>query len=355
MRVVTTGCLTLSFFISGCAGPMTPFGAIHGFVPKAKLLIASVISGQGNEARVNFYPRRQLLHASGNFTIEVEDIRGIPENYKLTLIYNGENVTRQFMARAKSEFSKDRRTLKLTSPFLRLPAARENAISVSYQRSAESKAVVSEYEPPACSAFEIVGEVESVEQFKPPERVIASINRASIDRSLNPYFVAGLIAQESAFNPMAISRSKALGLTQITALGEGEVVKKYSSWPRHPELDAMSVPALRMAILRGKINSKNEWRLDPERSVEGGVEYLTYLSDYWSKPEKRMQLVKHLEIDDRVLSEVMLASYNSGAARVSDAIERRGSDWLKDDQLSEARKYVHRVNSYCYHFTSEGE
>lgn len=355
MRVVTTGCLTLSFFVCGCAGPMTPFGAIHGFAPKAKLLLERILPGRDQEARVRFYPRRQVLHTAGKFSIEIEDAKGIPKDFKLTLIYNGEDVSRQFLARAERVYADGDTKLVLTSKSLRLPAGRQNDISVSYQRDRDSNTVISRLDPPTCSAFAVRQELADTGQFKPPARVIASINRYSGQRNLNPYFVAGLIAQESAFDPRAISRSKALGLTQITSLGEGEVVKKFTDWPRHPDLENMSVPALRMAILRGKINARNEWRLDPERSVEGGIEYLSYLSDYWSKPDKRLQLVKHLDIDDEVLSEVMLASYNSGASRVSEAIDRRGRDWLQDEELGEARKYVRRVNSYCDHFMNGEE
>ena len=35
------------------------------------------------------------------------------------------------------------------------------------------------------------------------------------DRDLDPYLFAGLIRQESEFNPQAVSRAKAYGLTQI--------------------------------------------------------------------------------------------------------------------------------------------
>jgi soluble lytic murein transglycosylase len=39
--------------------------------------------------------------------------------------------------------------------------------------------------------------------------------RDAKDRDLDPYLLAGLIRQESEFNPQAVSRAKAYGLTQI--------------------------------------------------------------------------------------------------------------------------------------------
>ncbi len=39
--------------------------------------------------------------------------------------------------------------------------------------------------------------------------------RNAEDRNLDPFLLAGLIRQESEFNPAAISRAKAYGLTQV--------------------------------------------------------------------------------------------------------------------------------------------
>jgi len=355
MRAVTYTCLSLSFWLAGCAGPATPFGAIDGFSSRVKEAMTSLFSKSAPHPAIQFSPERQFLHGATPFSITIEDMQGIPEDAGLALVFNGEDVTKQFLRKAERLYSDPlHRRLKLTIRNLRLLPDRENKIYVVYRRDEKSPAIVSQYLPPSCSAFETVRELASIPLFDPAPGVLKSINRFANERQFNPYFVAGLIAQESSFDPLALSRSKAMGLTQITALGEGEVIKRFSDWPRHPEVNEMSLVSLRLAILRGKINSANEWRLNPELSIRGGVEYLSYLMDYWGKPEKRAQVEKNLGISDLALSEVMLASYNSGAWRVSSALERRGADWLADSSLNEARKYVRRVTSYCDHFAGEG-
>jgi soluble lytic murein transglycosylase-like protein len=120
-------------------------------------------------------------------------------------------------------------------------------------------------------------------------------------------------------------------------------------------LDEMPLALLRLNIMNGRVNATNEWRLNPALSIQGGVEYLTYLSEYWSRPDKRAQIEKALGTDDLAFSEVMLASYNSGATRVSLALDQKGKNYLQEDGLYEARKYVNRVISYCDYFASREE
>lgn len=84
------------------------------------------------------------------------------------------------------------------------------------------------------------------------------------------------------------------------------------------------------------------------------MEYLMYLRDYWSRPDKKQYVSEHLGEGEDHLSEVVLASYNSGATRVFQAIEKRGKKWLEDRELKAARRYVRRVVSYC-DFFSQGD
>ncbi len=351
MRAVTMVCLSLGLFTTGCAGPMTPFGAVQSLGSKASHLMDKILPARSSLSRLRFHPARQVLHTSTPFSIVIEDANGVPEDFELTLIYDGEDVSRQFLAQAERTYLDPLgRQLKLSTKYLRLQAGKENNVLAIYQRGPGAEKIVAQYLPPSCSAFESARELASVPDFDPSTAIIRTINKASSQKHLNPYFVAGLIAQESGFDPLAISGRKALGLTQITSASESEIVKGNDSWPRHPALKEMSLPSLRFAILRGKIHSGNEWRLNPELSIIGGVEYLNYISEYWHRPDKQILLSKDLIASDVAFSEIMLASYNSGPARVSDAVSRRGPDWLNDAGLKEAKKYVRRVSSYCDHF-----
>ena len=93
--------------------------------------------------------------------------------------------------------------------------------------------------------------------------------------------------------------------------------------------------------------------MNPRYSLQGGATYISYLKRYWSLPNNE-KIVRSLPGDyRRNLSEVILASYNSGAARVKAAIVTKSKDWKKHRKLKEANKYVKKVSSYCYHFSTE--
>lgn len=343
--------LVPAFLCVGCAGPMTPFGAVSLSQSKAAAVEDSGAALSTAPASIRFSPERQFLHGPTTFSVTIDDPNGVAEEPKILVSYNGLDMTRQFLAHAQSNaLDPDRRVVKLTTHHLRLLPVRENRVKIAYWPTGESKPIVAMYQTPICSAFESNQMIFTVPEFDPPLSVLESINQDAASHKLNPYFVAALVAQESGFDPQALSHNKALGLTQVTSLGEAEIIKRNEDWPRYPGLDEMPLPVLKLAIISGTIHSGNEWRLDPARSIEGGIEYLTYLGEYWSRPDKRHEIETRMGPSDTALSEVMLASYNSGAARVSDAFLRSGRNWLQDDSLTEARRYVRRVVSYCDHF-----
>ena len=343
-------CLAMGLIFSmGCAGPMSPFGALPLFQTKSVEDQKAGLSK--SRARVRFTPDRQVLHGSTSFSVIIEDPQGVPEDFKLVVSYNGKDVTKSFLSHAKqTSLDPLNHEIKLTTKHLRLLPAQDNRVQVSYWRTTQEQSAVSQYMPPSCSAFASNQMVFSIPDFDPPLVTLQLINQNAQRKNLNPYFVAALVAQESSFDPRALSRGKALGLTQVTSMGESEIIKSFETWPRYPGLASIPLPLLKIAIMSGRIHSGNEWRLDPAHSIEGGVEYLSYLSEFWNRPEKHAQIVRALGPAESALSEVVLASYNSGASRVGEALERNGSRWLQDDELGEARKYVRRIVSYCDHF-----
>jgi hypothetical protein len=285
----------------------------------------------------------------------IEDPQGIPENYSIKVIYNGIDTTDRFIQRASREFlDTERRSMRLTAPHVRLLASRDNKVQISYKRTPTSDPVTVRYQPPHCNAFAHEAQINSIPDFEVDKQTINSIVFYSQQRKLNPHFVAGLIAQESGFDPAALSASKAIGLTQVTSIGSAEVLKRNQTWPSFPGIEQMSLIEIKFKIVGGEIHSGNEWRLNPDLSIAGGVEYLDYLSDYWNRPLKKALVSQTFKNPDLATSELILASYNSGASRVSDAVEEQGRKWLDNEDLGEAKKYVRRVNSYCDYFGQEG-
>lgn len=347
--VIAASCL-------GCVGPMSPFGSVSLGASARPTETVADENALHSRARIRFTPERQVLHGASAFSVILEDPLGVPDDFRLSVRYNGLDVSRQFLAHAEvTALDPLRHAVKLTAKNLRLLPTRENGVKVIYRREPSADAVVAHYLAPVCSAFANNQMLFTLPDFEPPLAILQLINQRAAQKNLNPYFVAALVAQESSFDPQALSRNKALGLTQVTSSGESEVIKHFAEWPRYPGVGQMPLLMLKIAILNGQIHAGNEWRLDPALSIQGGVEYLSYLSDYWSREDKRAQIQKSLGASETALTEVMLASYNSGAARVSDSLERNGVNWLKDEELGEAQKYVRRVVSYCDHFEHQEE
>ncbi len=340
----------------GCAGPTTPFGALRLFSKDSAETEArgpASFFGKDFELEeanpsVHFYPPRQVLHTRTTFAVEIEDPKGVSEDPQIALFYNGFDVTKQFLAQAtRTDSDPQKKKVRLATKNLRLVAGRENRIHFLYWPKESKTPVLAQYHGPSCFAFDRSQRLERLTPFRLTKEILKTIDEEAAQKELNPFFLAGLIAQESSFNPLTVSRNKALGLTQITSLGEIEIIDKFADWPRHPEISEMPFPILKLAILNGDINPENEWRLNPERSIRGGAEYLSYLHEYWNRDDKKLLLETELGERGAALSEVLLASYNSGAARVSQALERKGPNWLEDEELNEARKYVGRVVSWC--------
>lgn len=341
--------------LSACAGPMTPFGALNTVhrLPEAE---AEGDSLGKSDVKIEFSPRRQVLHGQSPITIVIQDKKGVPENFLLRVSYNGIDVTSQFMRKVEKKYlDPQKKRLQLTSRNLRLLAQKENRLKVTYARNRSMWPVTTQYLSPRCSAFEKKSKLATIPDFEVDAELIDHIDHYAKERRFNPYYVAGLIAQESAFDPKAVSRSRAVGLTQVTPLGDAELARIFDNWPRYPGIGEMSWMQLKFGIANGRINATNEWRLNPEYSVRGGVEYLRYLTEYWLQPERQNFVKKYAGSSETALSEIILASYNSGASRVANALQDNGRRWLQDNELGEARRYVRRVVSYCDHFSRGGK
>ncbi|MEQ1876983.1 MAG: transglycosylase SLT domain-containing protein [Bdellovibrionia bacterium] len=388
---------------SACAGPMTPFGAVNTVVPEHKLAkvqpagvapaaepikiaaraktiepakladavrpedrkvaparepagllrkTQTMFLGSGAKPEIRFSPDRQVLHDRTKFTIRINDNMGVPKAPDVTILYNGHDLTGKFMAQAKTELENGGQSLKISFPNLRVLPDRDNKIEVVYRHSKYDPYIFSRYQAPTCDVSEYLPVVKT-DGFKLKAAMIRQISKLSEEHKVNPSFFAGLVAQESAFDHRAISWAKAIGLTQITSLAEQEVAKYNSKWPRYEGVAGMPMPMLKSLIMSGEINSKNEWRLNPHLSLRGGLTYLNLLSNYWRRPDNYAKIAAQFKNPEEGFAQVLLASYNSGFVRVGQALERSGTNWIKENDLREARKYVGRVLSYCYHFSHE--
>lgn len=340
-------------FIFGCVGPTTPFGAINNYKGDGADGDRGVAQERvAYDSEVNFYPQKQVLHDKTDFTIEVKDGNFIPYDYQVNIFHNSYDVTDNFLKQSQVFRSRDGRQLLFTVKDFRLKTLDQNKIKVVFKKNSNTSLEAS-YELPQCSLFEKY-KLKNLGKFNAPKDYQRLIEKVAMTADYNPSFLAGIVAQESGFNPKAVSWAKALGLTQMTPLAEEEVIGQFSDWPRHPGINTLTYLTLKSKIYMGEIDNKTEWRLDPEKSLSGGVAYIRYLSKYWGRKKNR-ELIESLPGDVGInTSEIILASYNSGAARVKSAIIEKNKRWKHHGSLKEAVKYLKKVSSYCFHY-SESE
>ncbi len=346
--------LLLSLIATACAGPTTPFGAVHTIKkPNKKSFVEArttrEIVMKPSTPKMYFYPQKQVLHQSNDLIVQIHDPKGVDYGYQFHIYYNGYDVTNSISLQRKDSLQRDKNQILITIPKLRIQADKENDIQFVYARNSRATPIMSSFEKPTCNIYDSF-RPRMDNNFRVPASYVEGINILSTEAKYNPSYFAGLIAQESSFDPKAVSWAKAIGLTQITNLAEEEIIGDYPHWPRNPKVGLVNYAYLKTLIYMGRINEKNEWRLDPMYSMRGGISYLQYLDNYWRKTQN-LTLIKSVYANvDQGLTDVITASYNSGPSRVRRALETRGYNWINDDELGEAKKYINRISSYCYHF-----
>jgi hypothetical protein len=345
------------FIVMGCAGPTNPLGHYGTQMPSTHselpINLRSVAMGEEeSRAQIEFYPQTQDFNRTRNLTIRITDPEGIPKGADYSLFYNETNVTDSWLSKSNISRSNNDKTITITFNGLKLLAQRNHDIVFTYKRNPYTSGLTQTYENPTChmADLEPLGEDRLLNRI--PKNVRNAVEEIATDEGVNPAMVAGLIAQESAFNPMAVSSAKAIGLTQVTALAGKHVLATYKDFPTYPNLNEYSVPMIKTLIITGEVNQENEWRLNPMTSIQGGIHYLKFVENYWLKKSHRKILLKHYKDEDEILDDLILASYNSGPYRVKKALTKQGTAWLESQNLGEARKYVRKVKSYCYHFAA---
>jgi soluble lytic murein transglycosylase len=130
---------------------------------------------------------------------------------------------------------------------------------------------------------------------------------------IDPYIAAGLIRQESVFNPNAISRVGARGLMQVMP-GTGQVVSRQQGIGRISAADLYT----------------------PSINIKLGMNYLAQMLGQFGRIE------------------YAAAAYNAGPGRAKQWIAERGSldieDWIETIPFTETRGYVQGVLRYAANY-----
>ncbi|MCC2679561.1 MAG: putative exported protein [Pseudobdellovibrio sp.] len=346
---VPAGTMMVALLLTtACAGPTSPFGGVEVWSGDGERIVFK--SAELPASDFSMSPKRQVLHKESDFILKFNLKKqkvAVTDNADIRVTYNNKDVTNTFLKSTSVLKGKDN-SIQYIFNKLKLRADKHHNINVFWRPGQEGLYSRISYLPPVCSLqddFTLV----STKPFKPAKTIITAINSTAKDQQLNPSLLAGLIAQESGFKSTRVSYAKAIGLTQITPIAEEEIKKLRPDWRSDPLIDELDVLTVNQMILNKTINQKQDWRLDPELAIEGGALYLNYLIDYWNIEENRKLLSEYPNIS---LTAVVLASYNSGALRVKNKIKSSGDQWIDDNELKEAFKYVNSVSSYCYHFSA---
>jgi Transglycosylase SLT domain len=363
MKYQSVRILTALLFTAGlcaCAGPSSPFGAIElgsgdGFIAK--------IFGPRDASpdEVQYAPKRQMLHKSSDLEVTLntmvtnsdrrlssvsESSDEFENSVEFKVVYNGRDVTHAFAKNVQFNEDKTKDTL-FSYKNLRLSPTKNHDIDFYFRENKTGTFVKSKFLPPYC-AMGGVRSIASIEPFAPEDNILKIVKQQSYRYHVNPNFMAGLIAQESGFDIGVVSSAKAVGLTQVTPLAVDEISKIRPRWKTDLRLRENRPAVIKEMIEEKEVTAVDDWRLHPERSVEGGILYLLYLGQYWSLPENAELLRSQKNVD---FNHVILASYNSGASRVKKQLQDNSDQWIEQSNLKEAKKYVNSISSYCYHFS----
>jgi len=350
----------INLFLYSCAGPMTPFGAKNVFLKNRKIEpikvelpqarnLAQLNEINNDKVKITFSPKKQNWHDAKEVTIKIHDPSGVPISHKINVFYNDENINSTLANILDIRIDESSKNIILKLDKIRLLTRDEHKIVVTYRRSLYEPLFQAYYESPDCPLYDIQ-QVVNTAPFKIKRTFLENVHDISSQSGYNPSLLTALIAQESGFSTKAVSWAKAIGLTQITSLAEQEIIDKHPDWPRYNNSKGLNFIEIKALIATGKMNKKNEWRLDKYKSVQGGIDYLNYLDKYWNTKKNLNSLANFDSIDRR---DIILASYNSGPARVRRNLNKNGVMWLEQEELSEAKKYVKRIRSYCYHFNTK--
>lgn len=336
-RPITLAALALTLCaLSSCAGPHSPFGAIEDHPKKDELLRvpAATTAELPPELSINFGPENLIYHKNFELTINVSDQEGIKELGQIAVTYNGREVQK-----GEWTLSNDHKEAQLKIPDLKFPSHLKHNLSVQYTK--DSKVYTKKLHPPQCQMLS-EERLKSLGQFAEDEHMIRMVELIAKKHGLSPSFIVALVAQQSGFDPEYVGSEQRLGLMQIKTSDSFILSnqKNQRTWPSYPEIDQESRLGLYTKIMLGLINRNNEWRLDPEKALKGGLQYLKKLETFWSEhPAKERK-------------DLVLASYYTGPYKVLKVYNSMGNNWKKSREMASVIPKIKEVQSHCFELSN---
>ena len=335
------------WFFFSCAGPTNPFGG--------QILIGQEFevdhSFKQPGVNISATPDRQYYNSPFNLKLKIYDPDFRKRDFRYEIVYNNQILNRWFKTEEIVFPVHDGDPVEISFKNLSILPGNINKIKFLYYTGENNNPVTYQFKVPDCVQDKQPESIH-ITPFKVSKTLEENISMLARKYEINPSLIAALIAQESSFNPNALSFAYALGLTQVTPTAAKEIKRFKKNWQIYPNFTKLPLSNIKRGIASYKINSINDWRLDPKKSIEGGIVYLQYLENYWASPDKK-EILNHVFNQEVPMTDILLASYNSGAFRVKNSILEHKKNWLFDDELNEARKYVMNIKSYCHSFNTK--
>ena len=333
------------FILASCAGPSNPFGS-NLFV-SSEFVVNHTARGLASASiEVKSNPPVKLYNTPYDLKIHLKSNNVFDKSFRYEIIYNNKKLDRWWTSEdIKISPNKKEATISFNQLSL-IPGVRNEIYFLFYPNS-NANPITYKFKDPYCN-FKFKEPIIKLSEYNNGPAYTQKINYVSIQHNVNSFLLASLVAQESSFNPKAVSWAKAIGLTQVTPLANQDIIKIKTSWASYPNINRMSYIELKYKIANGHINGSNDWRLDTDKSLEGGAIFLNELEHFWNQKDTQKLLTD--TFDEIPYTDIILASYNSGATRVKRNIKSYNKQWLWAKELKEARKYVMNIKSYCHQF-----
>ncbi len=335
-----------------CAGPFTPFGGINDLSPKAG---APELPPDGaGQASISFFPPTQSWHAASELVVRAQG--QFPTAPELRVFYNGREITNSLEDRWVQRPMSDGTEFRLKDTFI-LPMETDHRLSFSFRPGPASPWTTAELPAPGCLVSQSVP-LRSMEEFKDKWQLLNRLEKIAQERSINPSFYAGLLAALSGLDSRVVGSSKELGPAQLGPAAATLVEIGRPHWQRSKAVENVNPLTLKFLVSMGKVNGEQDWRLDEEKSLIGGADYLTKIRKFWEETDNMSiftQAFGPLENAGQEYSDLVAASYVAGSSKVLDAVRTLGRNWGRASNLKTARRAVARARSYCKHFSVEAQ
>ncbi len=343
------GLLTI-IFLTSCVGPYTPMGPLNILTPKIQIEKNFAPTPEN----ITLIPKEIFLHREMRYFIKARhELAKEFNNHSWKIFYKGNDVSSFFEL---STHSTKNETIIESKEEFKLPyfPNLKNTSDLVIEINAIGQNKVFFWPTPSCSVFYDEKEgrqnnLRSMGKFQEKADIFTRLERAAKDNNINPNFYAGLLATVSQLNSMKISDNQKVGLAQIPFKEAILISKKKLHWQNSKRIESSPSFLLRLFLYFALIDPETDWRLNTEKSLLAGAEYLKSINAFWATSEFA-ELSKN---SPEVYSKIVVASYILGPNEVKDLYIKYGEKFEHLKSLIKIKEQIDTAFSYCSEFSSE--